>query len=330
MKHILTAVIIVLALALAAIIIIPTVKASRPIEVTVLLEPTSSSLPFFFGQEQGYFQESQVKLRPQMKPYDDPKEAIKALVDGEAEFALLPWTEALAWMSENPQDTLLCLFTVEYRTAAPQDGFFLRKGLTIKAPKDFGGKTIAISKDAEVAAKAIVATIPGVDPATVTLKVYPREKLIEAVANKEVDMALVINPYYTLATQELGPSLWEGAIFAQLLSSPYPASGLFTTKKVFKDNPMAVKRMNTGIYMTLIKFGQQSDTVIAQATAREFGIEPELLIGKLTLPNYIKSQDIDKVSIQVLADKLELFGATKKSINVEDMGIIIKQEDLRE
>lgn len=330
MKHILTAVIVVLVLALAAIIIIPTVKAARPSDVTILVEPTSSSLPFFYGQEQGIFSANDVKLKPTIKKFDDPKTAIKSLLEGQAQFALLPWTEAFRWMSENPQDTLLCLFAVEYRTASPQDGFFLREGLSIKAPKDFNGKSIAISADADVAMQAIAGSIPGVDPAKITVKLYPQDKLIEAVQNKEVDLALMVNPYFTLAAETLGPPMWDGAIYAQLISSPYPASGLFTTKKMLKENPMAVKRMNTGLYLTLIKMSQQSDTVFAQTMAREFGIEPERLVGKLTYPNFLKSQDIDKVSLQVLADKLELYGAIPKSMNIEDMGIIIKQEDLRE
>lgn len=329
-KHVLTVVIFLLIGALGAILIIPMVKAAQPSDVTIIAEPTSSSALLYFGQDKEIFSGGDVKINATIETMKTPGEALQALVDGHAQFALLPWTEVLGWMSTNPADTFLCLFSVEYKISSPQEGLFAREDVKTKIKKvtDLENKVIGISPGMEIAMNAVIVSAQ-LDPEKIALEVHPQEELLERMASGEIDLAVFINPYYTLAVQTFGAPMWEGSIFSRFISSPYPASGLFVTKPYFDENPVAVKRMNTGLYLAMMKLGQEADTVHIGVLARQFGLEPAEL-ASFALPTFQKAQDIDKLSVQVMTDRLEFYEAIPAGLNLEDMGIFLSKEDLRQ
>jgi len=327
LKHILTVVIILLTAALGAILIIPLVKLSRPVQVKVLVEPSVSSVPVYYAQEKGIFEDKAVKVEATIERVEDPQKALEALVAGQADFALVPWPEALRWMSERG-DTLLCFFAVEFKVATPQEGLFPRKGLRFDKISDLEGKTVGVTAGTKTAMQAIV-TSTEVDPATVTIKVYPSEKLLAALESEEVDLILPLEPYFTLAKVHLSEPFAEGAMFLKWINSPYLGSGLFVTTEYFHDNELAVKRMNKAMELTYLEMAKNQDTTRA-VLARAFGIEDEQLIERLNLPGFQRTHEIDQNAIQELADKLEIYGAIPKGLNTMDMKVVIPKEDLRD
>jgi len=326
-KHILTAVIIVLGLVLAAILIVPLVKLSRPVQVKVLVEPSVSSVPIYYAQEEGIFEDKAVKVEATLQKVEDPTDALAALVSGEADFALVPWPEALRWMSEH-DDTLRCFFAVEFKVATPQEGLFPRKGLRFDKISDLEGKTVGVSAGTKTAMQAIV-TFTEVDPATVTIKVYGSDELLAALESGEVDLILPLEPYFTLAKVHLSEPFSEGAMFPKWINSPYPGSGLFVTPEYFRENELAVKRMNKAMELTYLEMAKNQDTTRA-VLARAFGIEDEQLIERLNLPGFQRTHEIDQNAIQELADKLEIYGAIPKGLNTMDMKVVISKEELRD
>ncbi|GEM_PF-1764762 len=329
MKHILTAIIIVLLGILGAIIIVPMVRESRPSEVTIAVEPTVSSTPIFYGYHKGVFDKPEVKIKAQIKKVENPDESIKGLKSGEFQFALLPWTEALKWMSEHPEDTLLCFFSVEYRMEMPQEGLFPKKGVTFKVIADLKGKTIGVTANDLTAIKAMLysAEIPEEE---VTLKVYPSDKVYSALVNGEVDYAHLTEPYYTLAKTNFGEPISEKGLLPFWVNFPYEASGLFTTRKIIEENQLALKRMNMAMQFTFLDFKRTENRDSARVLiANEFTIKDTQIIERINLPELERSQDMQKDAIQLLADKLEIYGAISKGLNLEELKVFVPYDELR-
>ena len=326
-KHILTVVIILLGLALAAILIIPLVKFSRPVKVKVLVEPSISSAPIYYAQERGTFTSKEVKVEATIEKVEDPTKALQALLSGEADFALVPWAEALRWMSEE-NDTLLCFFAVEFKVSTPQEGLFPGKGLKFDKISDLEGKSVGVTAGTYTAMKAIVVSTE-VDPTTVEIKVYPSDELLAALESEEVDLILPLEPYFTVAKTHLSEPFADGAMFLKWINSPYLGSGLFVTPEYFRENELAVKRMNKAIELTYLEMAKNQDAARTIA-AHALGIEDEQLIERLNLPDFQRVHEVDQNAVQEMADKLEIYGAIPHGLNTLDMKLVLSKEQLRD
>jgi ABC-type nitrate/sulfonate/bicarbonate transport system substrate-binding protein len=303
------------------------VKFSRPVKVKILVEPSISSAPIYYAQEKGIFANKEIKVEATIEKVEDPSKALQDLVSGKADFALVPWTEALRWMSEK-DDTLLCFFAVEFKVSTPQEGLFPRKGLKFDKISDLEGKTVGVTAGTYTAMKAIVVSTE-VDPTTVKIKVYPSDKLLAALESGEVDLILPLEPYFTVAKTHLSEPFADGAMFLKWINSPYLGSGLFVTPEYFRENELAVKRMNKAMELTYLEMAKNQDTTRAIA-ARALGIEDEQLIERLNLPGFQRAQEIDQNAIQEMADKLEMYGAIPHGLNTLDMKLVISKEQLRD
>ncbi len=326
LKHVLSVVIILLTAALAAILIVPLVKLARPVEVKVLVEPSLSSAPIYYAREYGIFTHKEIKVDATIEMVEEPSKALEALTSGKADFALLPWPDALHWMSETG-DTLLCFFSVDFKVATPQEGLFPRAGLKFDVISDLEGKTVGVTAGTKIAMEAIVVSTE-IDPTTIEIKVYPSEKLLAALEAGEVDLILPLEPYFTMASTHLSEPFSDGAMFLKWINSPYPGSGLFVTPEYFRENELAVRRMNKAMDLTFLDMARNSDSARA-VIARVFGIEDRQLVDRLNLPNFMRSHEIDKNTVQELTDKLEIYEAIGRGINTLDMGVVIPKEQLR-
>jgi len=301
LKHILTVVIVILAVVLGWILITPLVKAARVAEVTVLTEPSICAFPLHYAQNEGIFDE--VKVKADLWNVEDPGEAFDALAAGDAEFVLMPWPDALTWMAEN-SDTLLFG----------------------KMP-DLAGKTVGVTQWTYTAMLGILGSAD-IDTADVTLKVYPSEELVGAFEAGEVDVVLAVEPYFSMVEAKGGEAFEGGGTLPQWISSPYYASGLFTTPKFFRKNQDVVLRMNRAMQLAFSGINKASDSALTVALGQAFGVDEQQIVERISLPEMWRAGDIDIDALQTVADMLESYGAIPLAENLDEMGVVIPKEKL--
>ncbi len=327
MKHILTAIIIVLIAVLAAVLIIPMVQSAQPVNVTIAVERSLSAMPITYAKTAGIFPNNTVKVNATVVIMDNPAQAFDDLAAGKIQFALMPWPEALRWTNEHPKDTLRCFLSEEFKVGSPQDGIFAKKGLPLKSITDLEGKKIGVSTLTVLPMKAIIGSAQ-LDSTKITLKVYNPDQLIPALEAGEVELIYVTEPYLTMAMAKFGNPFEDGASMPKWIKTPYWGSGLFTTAKYFNKNRVAVIRVSKAMDLTYIDLGKNSDSARI-FVSKTLGINDSVTTWNMNLPEIIRAQEMDIAAVQDLSDKFEIYGVMK-SANLTERNILIPKEDLRE
>jgi ABC-type nitrate/sulfonate/bicarbonate transport system substrate-binding protein len=328
MKHLLTAIIIVLVAVLLAILIVPMVKYAQPVDVTIAVEPSLSAASITYAEaKSSIFPSQDVKVKAKIIVMDNPQQAFDDLNQGKINFALMPWPEALRWMDEHPKDTLRCILSEEFKVGSPQDGIFARKGVKLDKITDLEGKKIGVSALTELPMKAIIGSAQ-LDSSKITIKLYPKDKLIPALESGEVDLIYALEPYFTEALEKFGKPYDDGAMMPKWIKAPYWGSGLFITPKYLKEHKLAVVRVNMGMEMTYDRIGKESDSARI-FVAKVLGISDPNVVSNVNLTEIVRAQDMDVSTVQDLSDKYEIYGVLK-SINISERKILVPREDLRQ
>ncbi|MBN2380709.1 ABC transporter substrate-binding protein [candidate division WOR-3 bacterium] len=342
-KHILTAVIIVLAGVLATIIIIPLVKMSKPTEVKVLVEHSVSSLPVYFAksydswartpadtiQKGDVFTRNEVKLEVTVEEELNPSKAIEALIQGEVQFAVLPWPDVLLWMSEHPTDTLRCLLSVEFRESRPVEGLFPKQGLKFNKITDLENKKIGVTSGTEFSFKVALAAL-GIDPADVIIQVYPPQELLSALESGEMDLVLAIEPCFTQARTHISEPFAGGGFLPNWIGSPYHSAGIFTTSKYYAENKTGVIRMHLAMKQVVREIDLAASDSLGLFLGSVLGIDDPQVTTRIKIPEYFLPLAINPYDLQDLSDRLEIFGVIQTSPNLDELGVFFEQKDLAE
>jgi ABC-type nitrate/sulfonate/bicarbonate transport system substrate-binding protein len=327
MKHILTAIIIVLIAALAAVLIIPMVQNAQPVNVAIAVERSLAATPISYAEQSGIFADNNVKVNATVTIMDNPTQAFDDLAAGKIQFALMPWPEALRWMNEHPKDTLRCFLSEEFKVGSPQDGIFAKKGLSIKSITDLEGKKIGVSTLTALPMRAIIGSAQ-LDTTKMIFKVYNPDQLIPALEKGDVDLIYVIEPYMTMAIAKFGNPFEDGASMPKWIKTPYWGSGLFTTSKYFSKNREAVIRVGKAMDLTFSGIGKNSDSARI-FVSKTLGINDSMITWNMNLPEIVRTQEMDAATIQDLSDKFEIYGVMK-SINITERNVLIPKGDLRD
>jgi ABC-type nitrate/sulfonate/bicarbonate transport system substrate-binding protein len=330
LQTILTIAIVVLLGVLLTIIIVPTIKQAQPSEIKILVDNTVASFPVQYAYSQQIFKTSNVKIEATVEKIDDPQKGIQALISGEAQFAVLPWPDVLDWLGSHTEDTLLCVYSAIFKEGRPQEGLFPRKGLKFNSISDLEGKKVGVTLDTKLAIKAVIRSAE-LDPDKIEIKVYPTDKLLNALESGEVDLILPLEPYYSQAKTFLSEPFENGALLPKWITSPYHGSGLFTTASFMRQEPKAIVRMYLAMNYTIPNLANKKNADTTEALMQEiYGFEDPQIISRINLPEFNIVPNIEALEIQELSDRLEYYGAIKHSANLEDLGVLISKEHLRE
>jgi len=343
LSAILTVVIIVLLGVLGVIIILPLVKEARPTQVKVLVERTVSSLPIFFArsyhtwgenpadtiQKGDIFTRKEVKLEVTVDEEVNAENAIKALNEGEAQFAILYWPDVLSWMDEHPEDTLLCFLSIEFKEIRPVEGLFPGKGLKFEKITDLEKKKVGIPHGSKIPFLSVLGSVD-IDPASLVIEEHSEEDLLKGLEDENLDLIYVYEPFYTKARVHLAEPFAGGGLLPNWIGAPYHAAGLFTTTGYYKENKQGVIRMYLAMNRAVREIEQSDSDSLGAFLGSLFGIEDPQLTTRISVPEYYLVQAISDFDIQNLADRLEIYGIINTAVDLEELGVFLKQTDLKE
>ncbi|MBD3286906.1 hypothetical protein GF338_11290 [candidate division WOR-3 bacterium] len=343
LSAILTVVIIILLGVLGVIIILPLAKEARPTQAKILVERSVSSLPIYLAQsyyswgedpsdtifKEDIFSRKSVKLEVTVDEEVNPEKAIQALSEGQAQFAVLSWPDALSWMDTHPEDTLVCFLSIEFKESRPVEGLLPKKGLKFDKITDIEGKKVGIPHGLRIPFLSVLGAV-NIDPESVAIEEYSEEELLQALEGEDLDLIYLYEPYYTKARVHLSEPFAGGGFLPNWIGAPYHAAGLFTTKEYYDENKRGVLRMYLAMNHAVREIEQADADSLGAFLGSISGIDDPQLTTRIIIPEYYLVQEISAFDVQSLADRLEIYGTINTAPDLEELGVFLKQKDLKE
>ncbi len=208
--------------------------AADPTLLHVSLLPIYSVAPHFAADKFGYFKEQNIAVTTQA--IQTGAVGIPGLMSGAFEVLYTNTVSVLTAIERGIDIRVLCEATRV--PAKPPEGLalFTRKGETIKTGKDIGDRPIAINAKYTLQwltlSRWIKAT--GGDPAKANFREIPASSMVDALKNKQVDVAFLLDPYKMIAMED--PALqfiaWPSTtVIPGLSTGVWVVSGKFADEK---------------------------------------------------------------------------------------------------
>ncbi|MGM7669931.1 ABC transporter substrate-binding protein [Microbacterium sp. A93] len=241
--------------------------------------------------------------------------AVPAVVNGETQFAGSNTVSAILAASKGLPITIVAAGT---RTVADPAEDFARivasSSSGIEDVSDLEGATIAVNTLENINDVVIMTLMEdaGADRTQVKFAEMGFSDMLPAVANGQVDGALLIEPFVTMAVD-------QGAVE---VASPYAESradmmvGTYMTSEDYAaENPEVVEAFQRGIDATGQAIAEDPDA-FREALPEVTTIEPDLA-GQIHLP--VWNATVDEETLQFLNERMVRYGLLDEEITVEDI-----------
>jgi NitT/TauT family transport system substrate-binding protein len=196
---------------------VPAVAGEAPTLLRVSLIPIYSVAPHYAAEAQGYFAAENISVTTQ--PIQGGVVGVPGLMAGSIDI-LYTNTVSVLTAFERGIDIRIISEATRVPAAPPEGlGMFKRKGDKITSGKDLEGKVTAINARFTLQWLSLAKWIKrtGGDISRVQLREIPVASMQDALKNKQVDAAFLMDPYKTMATEDLNLEM-----FAQPSTSEIP------------------------------------------------------------------------------------------------------------
>ncbi|VXB82683.1 ABC transporter substrate-binding protein [Citricoccus sp. K5] len=266
-----------------------------------------------YGVNEGYFEAEGLDVTVDVSI--GGAAAVPAVVNGETQFAGSNTVSAILAASKGLPITIVAAGT---RTMEdPEDDFARIMASTssgVEEVEDLEGATIAVNTLENINDVVIMTLMEdaGADRTQVKFAEMGFSDMLPALANGQVDAALLIEPFVTMAVDQ----------GATEVASPYAESrpnmmvGTYMTSEEYAaENPETVEAFQRGISAT----GQaiaEDPAAFREALPEVTTIEPDLA-GQIHLPAWDASVDLE--TLQFLNERMVRYGLIDEEISVEDI-----------
>lgn len=186
-----------------------TPATSGPLElasIKVSVLQVIDTAPLWRAIDAGYFAAEGLTVEP--VPARSGPDAVLAVASGSTAIGLTSYPASFNAQAQNLDPGGLRLVADGY--AATKNSLMVvaapDSGIREFTPQDLAGRHIAVSESGTVSDLATMATleIHGVDPTTITWDTIPFEDMIPALRQRDVDAAVMVEPWITHAQMQLG------------------------------------------------------------------------------------------------------------------------------
>lgn len=302
------------ALALAAFSTLPS-RAAELSKVRFAYLKTLELMPFFYGQEKGYFKDAGVDLELIAVPGGPAVGA--AIASGSADIGYAALTPML--IAREQGQPFKFFMSMEYeQTPDRLWGYMIATEKSgIKSMKDLAGKTIAVGVPGglcELAARDWMASA-GVayDPAKALNNPFPQMPAMLDVGTAEA--ACIVEPFATAALVGKSKPIILGRGYLANVTQPYRIAGLFATETWIKSHGQDIAALMKAYTRAATEL-KSNAPLVKEILLKEYRFPPELvekLKTDFALDLAPKASDY-----QIIIDKMLKHGMLKKPMKPEE------------
>ena len=282
-------------------------------EVSVGVIPIIDVAPVYLGIEQGFFEDQQLKIEPQLA--EGGAAITPAVLSGDFQIGFSNTVSLLIAASKDLPVTIISQGVLGGKTEdeAWADLLVLKDG-PIKQPKDLEGKTIAANTLNNICEVTINATLEkkGVDVSKLKYTEIPFPDMIGALEKGRVDAACVVEPFVSQgkAAGMKGIDPFYAATAPDLTVAAY-----FASKQMIESKPELIDRFKTAMEKSLQYSADNPDAV--RAVLPEYTQIPKEAAEKINLPSW--KPELTEDTIQMLSELSEKYGLIEQQPDLDQL-----------
>jgi NitT/TauT family transport system substrate-binding protein len=286
-------------------------SSSATLKVGVL--PIAESAPLYLGIAEGFFEEEQLTVEPQIA--QGGAAIVPSVVSGDFQIGVANTASFIIASAKGLPLTALAPADAGGTGADDAIGAVLvRDGSAIRDAGDLAGKTIAVNTLNNIGPLTINAALEkrGVDYKGVKYVELPFPDMLAAVKANRVDAAWVVEPFFTQG-KDAGH---------RIILHPYEETArnltiaeYFTTRKYMADNPSVVERFTRAMKKSLQYASDNPDAV--REILLSYTKTPKAVAEKIALPAF--PSEFNEASIQQQIELAVRFGFIEEKIELGDL-----------
>ena len=255
--------------------------------------PIADVAPLYLGIEQGFFEEQNLKIEPQLA--EGGAAITPAVLSGDFQIGFSNTVSLLIAASKDLPVTIISQGVLGGKTEeeAWADLLVLKDG-PIKEPKDLEGKTIAVntlSNICEVTIRKSLADM-GVDDTKLKFTEVPFPDMNAALEAERVDGACVVEPFVSQGTAGKAKGIDP---FYVNTAPDLTVATYFTSKQYAEENADVVERFVTAMEESL-DYAQQNPDAVRKILLEYTQIPPEA-VENIKLPQWRRDITTDTVEL---------------------------------
>jgi NitT/TauT family transport system substrate-binding protein len=288
-------------------------EAEGPTKVKVGAIPIVDVAPLYLGKEKGFFAEQNIEV--EVVNTTGGAAAVPGVVSGEFDFAFGNVVSLIVAHSQNlPLKAIAEGNSSTGQQGKDFSGIVVPKDSPIRTAADLAGKTVAVNNLKNVGDTTVRASIrkAGGDPSNVKFVELPFPDMPAAVANKRVDAAWIVEPFFSVSQDQGARVIASNMVDA---APNMTVAAYFTTEKNIKQKADLVKRFTAAIEKSL-QYAQEHPDEVRKVLLTYTKIEPAVA-EKIVLPAW--PTEINRESVQTLADLMLTDGLIKQKVDVAEL-----------
>lgn len=277
-----------------------------PINVGII--PFAELAAFYIGIDQGFFEDEGLDV--EVLQLNGGGAVITALSAGDLDFAYSNYVSVLQAASKG-----LPVSLIRENDRPGAQALYVMPDSGITSAKDLVGKRVAVNSLKNIMELTTRAALKnaGVDPDSVEYVEIPPAEMSAALDNNQVDAAWLVEPFVTLATENLGVQVAVEVFEGE--TADLPVAGWATTPAFAQENPDAVEAFVRALDKASA-LAAENPELVQEIIPTYSQITPELA-ARMSPINFVPKSDLS--SLELLQDLMIEFGYYTEPVPLDSL-----------
>lgn len=301
---------------LLGIIILVSQPKKEAMTVTIGHLPIVGDLPVFVAYEQNFFKDEGLDV--QLIEMHSGNEAINALLTGRTQMHGTIGCSSLFTIQAKSPGKLKVIMSTEETEDKFGANIIVRNDLTLRSLREIKGKKLGTYSGLThlLTAKLILKQVMDTETDVEIVQVEPRLQ-IQALAAKQFDCLLSIEPYPTIAIEKGIGRILEPNVRSRFIVSPFWAAGTVVSTQFAQENPNICRKLIRAMGKA-VDFIEEHEQEARQYIPKHTPLS-ENIAAKVRLYQWSKLGEENRSAVQELADKYFEAGLVQTKVNVQNM-----------
>ncbi|GAA3754011.1 hypothetical protein GCM10022240_03690 [Microbacterium kribbense] len=270
-----------------------------------------SNLVWEYAKGQGYYSDQGLDLK--IATADSGPALVTGVINGTYDVSTLAALPALVAISKGA-DLRIFNATSEVAPRHGTSGVLVAAKSSITSYKDLVGKTVATNAltSLNVLVTKMAVKAAGGDPSGIKFVALPFKSSLQAVAQGQVDAAVVITPFITQGEEAGLRNIGDPTADALQEGTSYNV--VITSGKTAQNKAAAIKGFNQASDKAVDKLVADPDMIRSLAQTESIGVSKNDA-EKMDLPD-LSSKPVDVAKLQALADAAQQYGFIASKLDV--------------
>lgn len=290
-------------------------KKGEPATLKVGVISIADVAPLYLGIKKGYFKQEKLTIQP--KPAEGGAAIVASVVAGDNQIGFSNTTSLLIANSKNIPVKLIAQGVIGAQKATPKqawDAVLVKKGSSIKSPKDLEGKTVSVNTLQNVGPLTINTALKnaGADYKKVKYAEIPFPDALAALDQGRVDAIWEVEPFVSQAKGSGDTAV----LYPYEQTAPkLTVASYFTTKQYADQNSDVIDRFVKAINKSLVY--AQAHPAEVRAIVPTYTKIPADAAKSMNLPLW--TSDIGRPTIEQQNKLAKEYGFLKKEADLNDL-----------